>query len=114
MWEIVKTIASYMAIFLESIAVVLITIGAVGTILIFLKKKIFIHAEHRSIVESRNYLGHFLSLGLEFLIGADILKTAFSPTWDDIGQLAAIIGIRTLLNFFLLKELESSEARELQ
>jgi uncharacterized membrane protein len=47
-----------------------------------------------------------LSLGLEFLIGADILKTAVAPSWNDIGQLAAIIAIRTVLNFFLMRELE--------
>jgi uncharacterized membrane protein len=43
-------------------------------------------------------------LGLAFLIGASILKTIIAPTWNDIGQLAAIIGIRTALNYFLLKD----------
>lgn len=57
----------------------------------------------------RLQLGHALSLGLEFLIAADILKTAVAPSWDDIGQLAAIIGIRTVLNLFLTKELKTEE-----
>jgi uncharacterized membrane protein len=54
-------------------------------------------------------LGHALSLGLEFLIGADILKTAVAPSWDDIGQLGAIIGIGTVLNVFLTREIKLEE-----
>jgi len=50
-------------------------------------------------------LGYALSLALELLIGADILKSAVSPTWADLGQLAAIVGIRTVLNYFLLFEM---------
>ena len=61
------------------------------------------------MTRSRIKLGHSLSLGLEFLIGADILKTAVAPTWNDIGQLAAIIAIRTVLNFFLMRELEQND-----
>jgi uncharacterized membrane protein len=48
-------------------------------------------------------------LALEFALGADIARTAISPTWEDIGQLAAIAAIRTFLNFFLERDLESSE-----
>jgi uncharacterized membrane protein len=62
------------------------------------------------MTESRTHLGHSLSVALEFLIAADILKTAIAPTWEDIGQLAAIVGIRTVLNFFLHRELKEMEA----
>jgi uncharacterized membrane protein len=51
-------------------------------------------------------LGRHLALGLEFALGADILATAVSPSWDEIGKLAAIAGIRTALNYFLTQELE--------
>ena len=33
-------------------------------------------------------------------VAADVLRTAVAPTWDEIGQLAAIVVLRTLLNFF--------------
>ena len=49
-------------------------------------------------------LGRWLSIVLEFLLAADILRTAIAPSWDDIGKLAAIAGIRTALNFFLQRE----------
>ena len=50
--------------------------------------------------------GGWLLLGLEFELAADIIRTAISPSWTDIGQLAAIAGIRTFLNFFLESDLE--------
>lgn len=56
-------------------------------------------------------LGFALSLALEFELGADVLKTAVAPNWQAIGTVAAIIVLRTVLNFFLQKELEKSEAR---
>ena len=53
-------------------------------------------------------LGRWLGLALEFEIAADILRTAVAPTWNQIGQLAAIIVLRTALNFFLQKEIEKA------
>src|ERR671934_1699445 len=50
-------------------------------------------------------LGRSLALSLEFLLGADILRTAVEPSWDEIGRLAAIAAIRTALNFFLQREI---------
>jgi uncharacterized membrane protein len=37
----------------------------------------------------------WLVLGLEFMLAADIVRTVITPTWHDIGQLAAIAVIRT-------------------
>jgi len=56
--------------------------------------------------------GVWLLLGLEFQLAADVIRTAVSPTWSEIGQLAAIAGIRTFLNFFLERDLEAYEPRD--
>lgn len=53
-------------------------------------------------------LGRYLSLALEFQLGADILSTAVSPSWDEIGKLGAIAVIRTALNYFLSLELREA------
>ncbi len=58
-------------------------------------------------------LGRWLALALEFELAADILRTAVAPTWNEIGQLAAIIVLRTALNYFLQREIETSRTREL-
>jgi uncharacterized membrane protein len=62
-------------------------------------------------MQSRFKLGLSLSLGLGFLVGADVVKTAISPTWTDIGQLAAIVVIRIVLNFFLMRDMRQIEEK---
>lgn len=59
-------------------------------------------------------LGKYLALALEFQVGADILSTAIAPSYEQIGKLGAIVIIRTLLNYFLTKELEGERKRENQ
>jgi uncharacterized membrane protein len=54
----------------------------------------------------------YLTLALEFQLAADILATSIAPTWERIGKLAAIAVIRTLLNYFLNKEMKNEEARQ--
>ena len=48
----------------------------------------------------------WLLLALEFELAADVVRTAIAPTWDDVGQLAAIAAIRTVLNYSLEKDIE--------
>ena len=57
----------------------------------------------------RLQLGRFLALGLEFQLASDILGTAVSPTFSEIGKLGAIAAIRTILNYFLAQEIERAQ-----
>ena len=50
--------------------------------------------------------GIWLLLGLQFALAADMVRSMISPSWNDIGQLAAM---RTFLNYFLERDL--AEAR---
>lgn len=50
-------------------------------------------------------LARFLALGLEFQLAADIVETAITPSWEQIGRLGAIAVIRTALNYFLAAEM---------
>ena len=54
----------------------------------------------------RQKLGAYLILGLEFFIAADIIRTIIRPDWNEIGMLAAIIAVRTVLSYFLGMELK--------
>ena len=40
-----------------------------------------------------------------------ILRTAVAPTWNEIGQLGAIVVLRTALNYFLQLEIDKAEIR---
>ncbi len=58
----------------------------------------------------RQKLGAHLLLGLEVFIAADVISSVVSPTWNKVGILGAIVGIRTVLSYFL--RLEVRQARE--
>jgi uncharacterized membrane protein len=59
----------------------------------------------------RLILARYLAVALEFQLAADILSTAIAPSWDAIGRLGAVAVIRTGLNYFLGKEMESEAGR---
>ena len=84
--------------------------ATVKAVLLFLHR----NSPPEAKTEVRLTLGRWLAVGLEFLLAADILKTAVAPTWNEIGQLAAIAALRTALNYFLGKEIdkEASAARQ--
>lgn len=54
----------------------------------------------------------WILLALEFALAADLVRTAVAPTWDDIGKLAVIATIRTMLNYFLAKDIAAFEQRQ--
>ena len=63
------------------------------------------HGERKAIWQR---FGMWLLLGLEFELAADIIRSVVSPSWADLGQLGAIAVIRTFLNYFLEKDLETA------
>jgi uncharacterized membrane protein len=55
----------------------------------------------------RSNLGRGILLGLELLVGADIISTITAPlTFESVGLLAGIVVIRTFLSFSLETEIE--------
>lgn len=55
----------------------------------------------------RANLGRAILLGLEILIGADIIATIIAPlTWESVGLLGLIVLIRTFLSFSLEAEID--------
>lgn len=51
-------------------------------------------------------VGRYLLLGLEFFIAADIIHTIVQPSLEQVAVLAAIVVIRTVISFFLNREME--------
>lgn len=54
----------------------------------------------------RYVFGSYFLLGLEFLIIADIINTLIHRILKDVGILAAIVLIRTIITYFLDRERE--------
>ncbi|MBE9140726.1 DUF1622 domain-containing protein [Nodosilinea sp. LEGE 07088] len=94
----------------QLLALFVIAIGVTRALLIFLKDALLGPQTPDTFQRSRLAMGYSFSLGLSFLIGATILKTMISSRWDDIARLAAIIAVRTLLNYLLLQAIDSSNS----
>lgn len=111
MEEILREFASHIALATELVCVLCIAIGSV----VALARVVMTLVRGRANdVEARHtifiaYAG-WIILALEFALAADIVRTAIAPTWQQIGQLAAIAAIRTGLNYFLNKDVQ--ERRE--
>lgn len=61
----------------------------------------------RAPLTYRANLGRGILLGLEFLVGADIISTITAPlTLETVGLLGLVILIRTFLSFSLETEIE--------
>ena len=112
MEDLFRTVASYVALLLESMIVLTVAIGSLEALYRILMSFVIHHADdwNRRAVWLR-FAGWIL-ISLEFALGADIVRTAIAPSWDDIGKLGAIAAIRTFLGFFLGKDLETAEGSE--
>jgi len=104
---LVKGISAIVATCSELTAVVVIMAGALQALGSVATALIRGKAPIEPLIVFRGFAG-WLVLALEFLLAADILRTAISPTWNEIGQLAAIATIRTFLNYSLSHDLRHS------
>lgn len=116
MESLLKLWTQYLASGVEGIAGLLIALAALQAtlraLLLFARGAGTAASSQEPQTEAiRLRLGRWLALALEFELGADILRTAIAPTWTEIGQLAAIATIRTLLNYFLQQEIDRAAAR---
>ena len=58
----------------------------------------------------RYRFGSYILLSLEFLIAADVLNTIIKPNINELITLGSIVIIRTILSFFLTRELRFQES----
>jgi uncharacterized membrane protein len=59
----------------------------------------------------RHQLGTYLLLGLEFLIAADVIETVIKPSLTEIGILAGVVLIRTVIGVLLDREMTTFHRR---
>jgi len=107
--ETVRTVVDVLVRLVESAGAIVIFSGAAIAFVRF----VVVAVRSRSaadFVPIRLDLGRFLAIGLEFQLASDILRTAVAPTFLEIGELAAVAAIRTVLNFFLAREIRDERA----
>lgn len=111
---VAKAVIEALARGVEFAAALIIGIAAVEAtvkaLLLFVRPK----ADPALKNEVRLTFARWLAVALELELGADILNTAVTPTWNDIGKLAAIATLRTALNYFLEKEIAQESKPEVK
>jgi uncharacterized membrane protein len=112
MEELFKAFASNIAVAVEGAAVLLILVGVIEALAQVVKPGFTRQGSPGVRRQAWVNFAVWLLLALEFELGADVIRTAISPTWTDIGQLGAIATIRTVLNYFLEKDIESYSKRK--
>ncbi|MFP5212909.1 MAG: DUF1622 domain-containing protein [Acidobacteriota bacterium] len=105
-----KLLVGYLAAGAEIAAALVIGIAIFKGFLAY-SRQFFVQDDPRlqSSEAIRLRLGRALALGLEFTVASDILHTAVSPTHQDIMNLGAIVLLRSLLNYFLEREIRQGE-----
>jgi uncharacterized membrane protein len=101
-----KLLASYVALGCEAGAVIILGVAALeaAVLLVMAAPRLGDQTIKRGIWVR---FASWIVISLEFALAADIVDTAITPTWNDIGELAAIAAIRTGLNYFLAHDIES-------
>lgn len=109
-----KVIVGYLAAGAEISAAVVIGAAVIRGISVYFRQLFSRSKQHVDSTEMiRLQLGRVMALGLEFTIASDILRTAVAPTRQDILNLGAIVLLRTLLNYFLEREIRQVEQSRL-
>jgi uncharacterized membrane protein len=108
MEEAFKIIAGYIALAVKAAAILMVAIGAIEALLHLAFQPLPRNA--RAFLRRTLWLrfAGWILLSLEFALGAELIRTAISPTWDDIGKLAVIAAARTALNYFLAHDLQDA------
>lgn len=105
---VIKVWTLYLASGIEAASAVVIGLAAAEAILrayaLFFRRGMALVPDKKEAI--RLMLGRWLALALEFQVAADILRTAIAPSWTEIGKLAAIVALRTALNYFLQQEID--------
>lgn len=105
-------LAEYVALALDAVAVLLVAAGAVIAVGRILRLARARPAGPGQVQPVFIEFGRWLVAALTFQLGSDIVGTTVTPTWDDLGRLAAVAAIRTFLTYFLDRDLERALAQQ--
>jgi uncharacterized membrane protein len=109
--DLLALATGYASLAIDLIALVIVVIGtieaAAGGLALMLRSSTG-HEKRKVWLQ----YARWLVAALTFQLAADIVETSIAPTWDDIGRLTVIATIRTLLNYFLERDLADMRDRQ--
>lgn len=105
--DLILNLARYVALGLELLGVAVILAASLAAMAGFLRQGARSGNWGSAYDRCRANLGRGILLGLELLVGADIIATVTAPiTVESVGLLAGVVAIRTFLSFALETEIE--------
>lgn len=93
---------------IEMVGIGVVLWGAIeGLLKLLLRVKSVLTRESQLIPIShiRASIGEKTALGLDFFLAGDIIQTIMVPSWESLAILGGIVVIRTVIAFFLNKDL---------
>ena len=106
--ELIHNILEAVILTISGLGAVVVIWGVIEAMVAFFRLK-FSSVKEEAVPKSetiRQRLGAHLLLGLEIFIAADIISSSVSPSWEKVGILASIVGVRTVLSYFLRIEVK--------
>ena len=100
---------NYIAITISIAGSTIIIWGVARTSFLFLKmewNKLFNKQIICNDERIRYGFGSYLLLGLDFMLAADMIHTIHNPVLNELYILALIVAIRSVISFFLHKEID--------
>ena len=111
MEEWIYQLAGGIALALELVAILMVAFGSIAA-LVAICRVMFAGGSNADKRQVWLHHAQWLVAALTFQLAADIVSTAVAPDWDQVGRLAAIAAIRTLLTFFLDRDIEGVRERD--
>jgi uncharacterized membrane protein len=98
--------AHWASIIFGAIGVFIMLYGSMASLYHFTRSCLTCKA---SLPNIRIELGKYLALGLEFLVGKDIILSMLQPSWDELGKLTVLVLLRTIVAVVLAWEIREAQ-----
>lgn len=93
----------YIPLTIDLASMAILLLGILKFLLVFIRAEFRKNKEKDSI---RIILGHYILIALELMIASDVIHTLLDPTRDELIELGAIVLIRTVISYFLSREIK--------
>jgi uncharacterized membrane protein len=107
----------YIETIISIISVAVVIYGVLNALIAFVRTEFLRLKGKYSILRVRVIradLGTYLLLSLELLIAADVIKTILEPGLQELIILAGVVLLRTILSFFLNKEIQEIDKERIE
>ncbi len=111
MQEAIYTVVEALSLLIGAIGIGIIVIGAIKGLWHYVATR-----DEHNFQHTRLVLGSHIILGLDFMVGKDIIDTILLDNgpefWRDLAGLITVVTIRIVLTHFMLKEVAEAEKEE--